>query len=89
MYSHAGLLSFCILGAYDGIPSANSSPENGRSESESEPLEQQSTVSDQGIMLEEALGLLSQRWERMDGAQALRMLPSDTTLQVIRSLIAL
>jgi hypothetical protein len=67
-------------GAYYGGPSTNSSPENGPSESESEPLEQQS-VSDQGIMLEEALGLLSQRWDRLDGAQALRMLPSDTTLQ--------
>jgi hypothetical protein len=33
-------------------------------------------------VLEEALGLLSSRWERLDGAQALRMLPSDTKLQV-------
>lgn len=68
-------------GAYSGSPSTDSAPENGRSEGELEPLEQQGTVSDQGIMLEEALGLLGKRWERMDGAQALRMLPSDTTLQ--------
>ncbi|XP_024386372.1 vacuolar sorting protein 39 [Physcomitrium patens] len=66
---------------YFGGPSTDSTPENGRSESESEPLEHQSTIADEGIMLEEALTLLSKRWERMDCAQALRMLPSDTTLQ--------
>ncbi|KAG0561985.1 hypothetical protein KC19_9G108400 [Ceratodon purpureus] len=74
-------------GAYYGSPSTDTTPENGRSESELEPLEQQSTVSDQGIMLEEALGLLGKRWERMDGAQALRMLPSDTTLQSLISFL--
>lgn len=71
-----------MLDVYFGGPSTDSTPENGRSESESEPLEHQSTIADEGIMLEEALTLLSKRWERMDCAQALRMLPSDTTLQV-------
>lgn len=35
------------------------------------------------IMLNDALELLSQRWERINGAQALRLLPRDTKLQVI------
>jgi Vam6/Vps39-like protein vacuolar protein sorting-associated protein 39 len=40
-------------------------------------------VSDGGpIMLNEALELLSQRWDRINGAQALRLLPRDTKLQV-------
>jgi Vam6/Vps39-like protein vacuolar protein sorting-associated protein 39 len=34
------------------------------------------------IMLNEALELLSQRWDRINGAQALRLLPRDTKLQV-------
>jgi hypothetical protein len=62
--------------------SSESAVDSGRSEGEAETLEQQSTVSAEGIMLEEALGLLNSRWERLDGAQALRMLPSDTKLQV-------
>lgn len=72
-------------GAYYERQTANSTdstPESGRSEGETEPLEQHSSVGDQGLMLQEALGLLSQRWDRLDGAQALRMLPSDTELQV-------
>lgn len=77
--------SHLYLGAYYGGPSVintDGTPESSRSESDAEPLEQQSTISDRNIMLEEALGLLSKRWECMDGAQALRMLPSDTPLQV-------
>ncbi|XP_006650498.1 vacuolar sorting protein 39 [Oryza brachyantha] len=39
-------------------------------------------VNDGGpIMLNEALELLSQRWDRINGAQALRLLPRDTKLQ--------
>lgn len=34
------------------------------------------------VMLDEALDLLSRRWDRIDGAQALTLLPSDTKLQV-------
>lgn len=42
-------------------------------------------VSDEGgstnIMLDEALDLLSRRWERINGAQALKMLPNETKLK--------
>lgn len=34
------------------------------------------------IMLDEALDLLSQRWDRINGAQALKLLPKETKLQV-------
>lgn len=45
-------------------------------------------VNDRGpIMLNEALELLSQRWDRINGAQALRLLPRDTKLQVFFSLV--
>lgn len=35
------------------------------------------------VMLDEALDLLSRRWDRIDGAQALTLLPSDTKLQCL------
>lgn len=34
------------------------------------------------IMLDEVLDLLSQRWDRINGAQALKLLPRETKLQV-------
>lgn len=34
------------------------------------------------IMLDEVLDLLSQRWDRINGAQALKLLPMETKLQV-------
>lgn len=34
------------------------------------------------IMLDEILDLLSQRWDRLNGAQALKLLPRETKLQV-------
>ncbi|KAG2546338.1 hypothetical protein PVAP13_9KG027400 [Panicum virgatum] len=39
------------------------------------------------IMLNEALELLSQRWDRINGAQALRLLPRDTKLQDLVSFL--
>lgn len=36
------------------------------------------------IMLDEVLDLLSRRWDRINGAQALKLLPKETKLQVIR-----
>lgn len=35
------------------------------------------------IMLDEVLDLLSKRWDRINGAQALKLLPKDTKLQVM------
>ncbi|KAG2535714.1 hypothetical protein PVAP13_9NG130446 [Panicum virgatum] len=39
------------------------------------------------IILNEALELLSQRWDRINGAQALRLLPRDTKLQDLVSFL--
>lgn len=39
------------------------------------------------IMLDEILDLLSQRWDRLNGAQALKLLPRETKLQVSTILI--
>jgi hypothetical protein len=66
-----------IEGAED-IRFSTSGTDNGRSDGDTDD------VSDGGpIMLNEALELLSQRWDRINGAQALRLLPRDTKLQVI------
>ena len=35
------------------------------------------------IMLDEVLDLLSKRWDRINGAQALKLLPRETKLQVL------
>lgn len=35
------------------------------------------------IMLDEVLDLLSRRWDRINGAQALKLLPRETKLQVL------
>lgn len=37
---------------------------------------------DSTIMLDEVLDLLSRRWDRINGAQALKLLPRETKLQV-------
>lgn len=56
-----------------------SSTDSGRSDVESEEtLEEGSST----VMISEALDLLSQRWERINGAQALKLLPRETKLQV-------
>ena len=55
----------------DEIRFSPSGTDSGRSDGDGGP-----------IMLNEALELLSQRWDRINGAQALRLLPRDTKLQV-------
>ncbi|KAL9241643.1 hypothetical protein vseg_015730 [Gypsophila vaccaria] len=66
-----------IEGAEDVRFSA-SSTDSGKSDGDADE------ASDEGgshIMLDEALDLLSQRWERINGAQALKMLPKETKLK--------
>uniref|UniRef100_A0ACD5YMX6 Uncharacterized protein n=1 Tax=Avena sativa TaxID=4498 RepID=A0ACD5YMX6_AVESA len=59
-----------------------SGTDNGRSDGDTDD------VTDGGpIMLNEALELLSQRWDRINGAQALRSLPRDTKLQDLVSFL--
>lgn len=63
----------------DDVHFSPSGTDSGRSDGDGDGDD----VSDGGpIMLNEALELLSQRWDRINGAQALRLLPRDTKLQV-------
>lgn len=64
----------------DDIRFSPSGTDSGRSDGDGDDV---NDVNDGGpIMLNEALELLSQRWDRINGAQALRLLPRDTKLQV-------
>jgi len=60
------------------LSSTDSAPESGRSDGEEST---EGGKSMEGMLLNEALNLLSRRWDRINGAQALRLLPSDTKLQ--------
>ncbi|RWW18398.1 hypothetical protein GW17_00017623 [Ensete ventricosum] len=55
-----------------------SSTDSGRSDGDADEM----TDEGDSIMLNQALDLLSQRWDRINGAQALRILPRDIKLQV-------
>lgn len=48
---------------------------------------ERSDQNEEKVMLNEALDLLSRRWDRIDGAQALSLLPADTKLQRIYSFL--
>ncbi|KAJ8471160.1 hypothetical protein OPV22_025503 [Ensete ventricosum] len=54
-----------------------SSTDSGRSDGDADEM----TDEGDSIMLNQALDLLSQRWDRINGAQALRILPRDIKLQ--------
>jgi hypothetical protein len=68
-----------------------STTESGKSDGEDTNLQQtfatssemmERTDHENGVMSDEALDLLSHRWDRIDVGQALSLLPSDTKLQV-------
>ncbi|KAM7529712.1 hypothetical protein LguiB_033122 [Lonicera macranthoides] len=66
-----------IEGAEDTRISA-SSTDSGRSDGDADDLGEEGGST---IMLDEVLDLLSQRWDRVHGAQALKLLPRETKLQ--------
>lgn len=66
-----------IEGAED-LRISPSSTDSGRSDVDGEEANEEGGP----IMLNEALELLSQRWDKINGAQALKLLPRDTKLQV-------
>lgn len=57
-----------------------SSTDSGRSDGDADDRDDEEGST---IMLEEVLDLLSQRWDRIHGAQALKLLPRETKLQVM------
>lgn len=67
-----------IEGAEDTRISA-SSTDSGKSDGDADDLVEEGGST---IMLDEVLDLLSQRWDRVHGAQALKLLPRETKLQV-------
>lgn len=56
-----------------------SSTDSGRSDGDQEEFNEEISTT---IMLDEVLDLLSRRWDRINGAQALKLLPRETKLQV-------
>ncbi|CAH8274115.1 unnamed protein product [Arabidopsis lyrata] len=74
-----------IEGAEDMRVGLSSSTDSGRSDVDAEePLEE----GDSTVMISEVLDLLSQRWERINGAQALKLLPRETKLQNLLPFLA-
>lgn len=68
-----------IEGAEEMRAGVSSSTDSGRSDVDAdEPMEEGNST----VMISEVLDLLSQRWERINGAQALKLLPRETKLQV-------
>ncbi|XP_048445299.1 vacuolar sorting protein 39 [Pyrus x bretschneideri] len=57
---------------------SQSSTDSGRSDGDAEEYSEEGGST---IMLDEVLDLLSQRWDRINGAQALKLLPRETKLQ--------
>jgi hypothetical protein len=55
------------------------SSDSGRSDADMDEFIEEGSTS---IMLDDALDLLSRRWDRINGAQALKLLPKETKLQV-------
>ena len=66
-----------IEGAND-IRISPSSTDSGRSDGDGDEMTERGGP----IMLNEALDLLSKKWDRINGAQALKLLPRATKLQV-------
>lgn len=70
-----------IEGAEDTRISA-SGTDSGKSDGEGDGDEDGDAEGISKIMLDEVLDVLSQRWDRVQGAQALKLLPKETKLQV-------
>ncbi|KAF2551039.1 hypothetical protein F2Q68_00037938 [Brassica cretica] len=75
-----------IEGAEDLLRAGlSSSTDSGRSDVDAEePMEEGNST----VMISEVLDLLSQRWERINGAQALKLLPRETKLQNLLPFLA-
>lgn len=58
---------------------SQSGTDSGKSDGDTDDAKEEGAST---IMLDKVLDLLSQRWDRINGAQALRLLPRDTKLKV-------
>lgn len=66
------------IGGAEDIMISQSGTDGGRSDGDGDEL----TYDGGPIMLDEALDLLGRKWDRINGAQALKLPPQDTKLQV-------
>ncbi|GLT80012.1 hypothetical protein SLA2020_514750 [Shorea laevis] len=73
-----------IKGAED-MQVGPSSTDSGRSDGDAEESNEEG---DSTIMLDQVLDLLSRRWDRINGAQALKLLPRETKLQNLLPFLA-
>lgn len=62
-----------------------SSNDSGRSDADADEFTEEGDTS---IMHDEVLDLLSRRWDRINGAQALKLLPRETKLQVLLRILS-
>ena len=65
-----------------GVEDSRFSPSSTDSVKSDGDADELSSEEGSNIMLDEALDLLSRRWERINGAQALKLLPKETKLKV-------
>lgn len=73
------------IAAIEGAEDVRMSPsgtDSGKSDGDAEESGEEGST----IMLDEVLDLLSRRWDRINGAQALKLLPRETKLQVLISI---
>lgn len=66
----------------DDIRVGQSGTDSSRSDGDAD-ADESSEEGGSTIMLDEVLDLLSRRWDRINGAQALKLLPRETKLQVL------
>lgn len=66
----------------EGVEDSRFSPSSTDSVKSDGDADELSSEEGSNIMLDEALDLLSRRWERINGAQALKLLPKETKLKV-------
>ena len=75
------------IASIEGAEDMRISPSNTDSGRSDGDAEESSEEGGSYIMLDQVLDLLSQRWDRINGAQALKLLPRETKLQVFPEIL--
>ena len=75
------------IASIEGAEDMRISPSNTYSGRSDGDAEESSENGSSPIMLDQVLDLLSQRWDRINGAQALKLLPRETKLQVLSKIL--
>ncbi|XWS45411.1 hypothetical protein CRYUN_Cryun15aG0134400 [Craigia yunnanensis] len=75
------------IASIEGAEDMRISPSNTDSSRSDGDAEESSEEGGSPIMLDQVLDLLSRRWERINGAQAIKLLPRETKLQVLSKIL--